>query len=47
MPYSLRRIKGGVKVVTPNHPNGFSKKPMTLRKAKAQLRAIMISTKGK
>lgn len=45
MPYSLRKVKGGYKVASPN--NTFSKKPLTLRRAKAQLRAIMANTKGK
>jgi hypothetical protein len=47
MPYKLREAKGGYKVVSPNHPQGFSKKPMTHREAVAQLRAIMVNTKGK
>lgn len=47
MPYSLKKIKQGYKVVSPNHPQGFSKKKMTLRMAKMQLRAIMMNTKGK
>jgi hypothetical protein len=47
MPYELRKVKGGTKVVSPNHPQGFSKKPQTLRMAKAQLRAIYANTKGK
>ena len=47
MPYKLRKMKGGEKVTSPNHPNGFSKKPLTHRDAVAQLRAIMANTKGK
>lgn len=47
MPYSLRKVKGGEKVASPNHPGGFSKKPLTHRDAVAQLRAIMRNTKGK
>ena len=46
MPYSIRKVKGGAKVKSPNHL-GFSKKPMTMRMAKAQMRAIMMNTKGK
>ena len=45
--YAMGFAKEGAKVVSPNHPKGFSKKPMTMRMAKAQLRAIYRSTKGK
>jgi len=45
MPYKLRRVKGGAKVVSPNHPKGFSKKPLSLRKAHQQLKAIYANTK--
>lgn len=47
MPYSLRKFGKGYKVVSPNTPNGNSKKPLTLRNAKAQMRAIYSNTKGK
>ena len=47
MPYKLKRFRDGEKVVSPGHPNGFSKKPMTHREAVMQLRAIMMKTKGK
>jgi hypothetical protein len=46
MPYKLKRFGKGAKVVSPNHPQGFSKKPQTLRMAKKQLAAIKINTKG-
>ena len=46
MPYTLKKVKGGAVVVSPNHPNGFSKKPLTLRQAKKQLAAIYANTKG-
>ncbi len=47
MPYKLQRVGEGFKVKSPNHPKGFSKKPMSLRMARMQLRAILINTKGK
>lgn len=47
MPYKLSEVKGGFKVKSPNHPQGFSKKPMTKRQAYQQLKAIMAQTKGK
>lgn len=50
MPYKLKEIKGkntGWIISSPNHPKGFSKKPMGLRQAKMQLRAIYANTKGK
>lgn len=47
MPYKLKESNGKFKVVSPNHPKGFSKKGMTRREAIAQLRAIYASTKGK
>jgi hypothetical protein len=46
MPYKLKRFGKGTKVVSPNHPQGFSKKPQTLRMAKKQMRAIYANTKG-
>lgn len=45
MPYSLRKVKGGYKVASPNRT--FSRKPLTLRQAKKQLRAIYKNTGGK
>jgi hypothetical protein len=47
MPYEVKKRGPGYKVTSPNHPQGFSKKPMTLREAKLQLRAIYMHTKGK
>jgi len=46
MPYNLKRVYGaggkatGAKVTSPNHPEGHSKKKMTLRNAKRQLRLL-------
>jgi hypothetical protein len=47
MPYKVKQSGKGWKVVTPNHPRGFSKKPMSKARAQAQLKAIYSSTKGK
>ena len=47
MPYNLKKSGNGHKVVSPDHDKGFSKKPLTLRMAKQQLKAIYSSTKGK
>lgn len=47
MPYKLRQVGEGFKIKSPNHPQGFSKKPMTLKNARAQLRAILMNAKGK
>lgn len=38
MPYDIRKTGSGYKVVGPSGPK--SKKPLTLRKAKAQMRAL-------
>lgn len=38
MPYKLKQVYGGAKVVSPSGPH--SKKKMTLRNAKAQLRLL-------
>jgi len=43
MPYKLKHFGGGVKVVSPNHPHGFSKKPQMAAMAKKQLAAIQIN----
>ena len=45
MPYDVRKSGKGFKVFSPNGPK--SKKPMTLRRARAQQRAIYANTKGK
>ena len=45
MPYRIQKVKGGFKV---SSPTSFkSKKPLTLRMAKAQQRAIYANTGGK
>ncbi len=36
MPTKIKKVKGGYQVVTPNHPEGHSKKPMTYENAVAQ-----------
>lgn len=46
MPYKIRKVKSGFKVTTPKHPQGFSKKPLTKKKAKKQLAAIKIHTQN-
>lgn len=45
MPYNVKKVVGGYKVFSPNGPK--SRKPMTLRQAMAQQRAIYANTKGK
>lgn len=45
MPYKIKKFDGGYKVVTPNHPQGFSKKPMSKERAKRQLAAIKANAK--
>lgn len=47
MPYKISRFGKGYKVTSPNTPQGHSKKPMTLKRAKAQMRAIEMHTHGK
>lgn len=37
MPYKIKKVKGGYKVTSPNHPKGFSKAPQSIKKAKAQI----------
>lgn len=46
MPYKVKKDKGGYKVTSPNHPQGFSKKPQSKKQAEAQRRAIEANTKG-
>ena len=36
MPYKVVKVKGGSKVVSPNHPQGFSKKPQTAKEVHIQ-----------
>ena len=36
VPYKVVKVKGGSKVVSPNHPHGFSKKPQTAKQAHIQ-----------
>ena len=45
MPYQLVKVKNGFKVASPT--SFKSKKPLTLRMAKAQQRAIYANTGGK
>jgi hypothetical protein len=40
MPYKVSKVKGGFKATSPNHPKGFSKKPQTKAKARAQQKAL-------
>jgi len=47
VPYKIKKFGKGEKVVSPNHPQGFSKKPQTPEQAKKQMAAIQINTKGK
>jgi hypothetical protein len=44
VPFKVKKSGKGYKVVSPNGPK--SKKPLTLRRAKAQQRAIYANTKG-
>lgn len=45
MPYKIKSTGGGSKVTSPNHPQGFSKKPQSKAMAKKQLAAIEANTK--
>ncbi len=46
MPYKVSPVKGGgFKVTSPNHPQGFSKKPQTKEQAEKQAVAIRINAK--
>lgn len=40
MPYKIKKTGSGYKVTSPNHKNGFSKKPISKERAKKQLAAI-------
>jgi hypothetical protein len=44
MPYQVSKVKGGYKVKSPNHPQGFSKAPQTARQAHIQQWIIQKST---
>ena len=47
MPYRLQKVKGGYKVKTKTGSKKVhSKKPLSHRKAVAQLRALYANTKG-
>jgi hypothetical protein len=37
MPYSMIKVTGGYQIVSPNHPEGHSSKPMTHDNAIAQM----------
>ncbi len=37
MPYRIVKVRGGYQVISPNHPKGFSKNPMTHDNAVAQM----------
>jgi hypothetical protein len=49
MPYKVSKVSGGYKVrtVKAGRPKYHSKEPMTLAKAKAQVRALYRATGGK
>ena len=40
MPYKVKKSGDGFKVTSPNHPDGFSRKPQSKKQAEAQRRAI-------
>jgi len=40
MPYPIKKVGSGFKVVSKNHPAGFSKKPQTKSQARAQQKAL-------
>jgi len=44
MPYKIKKRGKGYKVTTPNHPQGFSKKPLSKKRAKKQLAAIHMNS---
>lgn len=45
MPYSIRKEKGGYRVVTKDTGKAHSSKPISKSKAKAQMRALYSATK--
>ena len=46
MPYSIKPMGNGFTVVSPNHPEGHSKKPMTKANAQAQMRIMQEAESG-
>jgi len=46
MPYHVKKSGSGYKVTSAKHPNGFSKKPMSKKRAKKQQAAIYANTHG-
>jgi hypothetical protein len=42
MPYKVKKVSGGYKVTSANHPGGFSREPMSLERAKAQQAALYV-----
>jgi hypothetical protein len=47
MPYKIVKAGGGAKVCKKEGGKCFSKKPLSVGRAKAQLKAIYANTKGK
>lgn len=45
MPYRIKKSGSGYKVVSPNHPGGFSKEPQSKEQALAQQRALYANSK--
>lgn len=46
MPYSLKKVGGGYKVISPNRPGGHSRKPLSKATATRQMRVIYANTKN-
>lgn len=46
MPYEIKRKGNGYTVVSPNHPEGHSKKPMSHKNAIAQMRIMEEAESG-
>jgi hypothetical protein len=44
MPYKVSKVDHGFRVTSPNHPQGFSKKPQTKKQAAIQAWIIQRST---
>jgi hypothetical protein len=47
MPYKVRKVKGGFKVVDPNSSHIFSKQPLTKTQARKQQIALALSESRK